>query len=139
MVLEVVESQLELDLGFGVGPELAVGLLQGSQLQVHLWGTGLVTYNHVWAGPHEQAPEPVNKELCQERKSTRKRCEMGPEIQDHLPDLEGESRRRGDSLYPTEVQSQAKPPVLADVEGNKEGHSSDRERCGEAEKHSLAF
>lgn len=49
MVLEVVESQLELDLGIGVGPVFAVGFLQGSQLQVHLWRTGLVTYNHVWA------------------------------------------------------------------------------------------
>lgn len=45
MVLEVVESQLELDLVVGVGPVLAVGLVQGNQIQK----MGLVTYNHVWA------------------------------------------------------------------------------------------
>lgn len=49
MVLEIVESQLEMDLGIGVGPVFAVGLLQGSQLRVHCWRTVLVTYNHVWA------------------------------------------------------------------------------------------
>lgn len=49
VVLEVVESQLELDLGIGVGPVLAIGLLQGSQLWVQLWRTGLVTHYHVWA------------------------------------------------------------------------------------------
>ena len=32
---------------------------------------GLVTYDHVWAGPHEQAPKPINKELCQERERAR--------------------------------------------------------------------
>lgn len=100
MVLEVVESQLELDLGIGIGPVLAVGLLQGSQLQVHLWRMGLVTYNHVWARTHEQAPEPINKELCQDRKNTRKKCEIGPETQDHIPRLGGESGRRKHSLYP---------------------------------------
>lgn len=35
MVLKVVESQLELDLGVGVGPVCTVGLLQGSQIWVH--------------------------------------------------------------------------------------------------------
>lgn len=48
MVLEVVESQLELDLSISVGPERAVGLLQGGQLWVHHWNMGLVTYNYLW-------------------------------------------------------------------------------------------
>lgn len=34
MVLEVVESQLELDLGMRVGPVFTVVLLWGSQLQI---------------------------------------------------------------------------------------------------------
>ena len=64
MVLEVMESQLELDLVVGVGPERAVHLLQ-----VRRWRTGLVTYDHFWARPHKQAPEPINKELCEEREN----------------------------------------------------------------------
>ena len=47
MVLEVVESQLELDLSFGVGPVYVVALLQGCELWVRHWRTGLVTYNHI--------------------------------------------------------------------------------------------
>lgn len=126
MVLEVVESQLELDLGIGIGPVLAVGLLQGSQLQVHLWRMGLVTYNHVWARTHEQAPEPINKELCQDRKNTRKKCEIGPEIQDHIPRLGGASGG-GNTVYtPAGVQPQAKPPAPADLEAHKQAHFSDR-------------
>ena len=78
---------------------------------------GLVTYNHIWAGPHEQAPEPVNKELCQERGEGNlgfsQRAGAIFQVWDQSQGEETQFTSLG------EVQPPAEPPGQADLEGNQ--------------------
>ena len=76
---------------------------------------GLVTYDHVWAGPHEQAPEPINKELCQERERAREgNVSFKPETRGQYCDSGRRAGAGGNSFYSGEVQSHGKATELED-------------------------
>lgn len=73
MVLEVLECNLELDHRIGVGPVFVISLLQGSQLWILWWCSYLVVYNYTRARAHQQSPQPINKELCKEKRNGRQK------------------------------------------------------------------